>query len=306
MASPWPWNRSSWPWVSGTAAPLERGTVTAGHLSPTLVEPDPSQSRGDMWILDLSLSDPVVSKGPPALASVLCPTSAYSHPLRCLLTCASLVPHHGRHRNDCSLGRLPPSERGPHLRALICVSLTKASDEVYTGRPTLGPPGVSRVYAQVPAFGLCQRLRRPSESLAPWTLGGGLVVGWFPWAVRRGTSRWDIWEGALRCTRRPGMGTASEPSTWASNLPVTQLVILARGAFPRSTPCVCALWGFLPGRVLPDRTTRRHGRALLPPNWVGLAGRVVTITQHPETACSCNGPPRAFFTARTRTCLDPA
>ena len=27
-----------------------RGTVTAGHLAPTLGEPDPSQSRGDAWI----------------------------------------------------------------------------------------------------------------------------------------------------------------------------------------------------------------------------------------------------------------
>ena len=72
------------------------------------------------------------------------------------------------------------------------------------------------------------------------------------------------------------MGTASEPSTWGSKLPVTKLVFLARGAFARSTPCLCALRGFLPGRVFPDRTTRRHGLARLPPNWVGLAGRVVT------------------------------
>jgi len=53
-------------------------TVTAGHLAPTLVEPDPSQSRGDTWIRDLSRSDPVVPKRPPALARVICPTSAYS------------------------------------------------------------------------------------------------------------------------------------------------------------------------------------------------------------------------------------
>jgi len=70
---------------------------------------------------------------------------------------------------------------------------------------------------------------------------------------------------------------ASRPSTRASKLPVTQLVFVARGVFPRSTPCVCALRGFLPGRVFPDRTTRRHGLARLLPDWVGLAGRVVTF-----------------------------
>ena len=50
----------------------------------------------------------------------------------------------------------------------------------------------------------------------------------------------------------------------------------ARGVFPRSTRCVCALQGFLPGRIFPDRTTRRHGLDRLPPNWVGLAGHAVT------------------------------
>jgi len=62
----------------------------------------------------------------------------------------------------------------------------------------------------------------------------------------------------------------------ASILPVTQRVFVARGAFPRSTPCVCALRIFLPGRVCPDRTTRRHGLARPAPNWVGWAERVVT------------------------------
>ena len=72
------------------------------------------------------------------------------------------------------------------------------------------------------------------------------------------------------------MSVASRPSTRASKLPVTQLVFVARGVFPRSTPCVCALRGFLLGRVFLDRTTGRHGLARLPPYWVGLAGRVVT------------------------------
>jgi len=71
------------------------------------------------------------------------------------------------------------------------------------------------------------------------------------------------------------MSVAPRPSTRASKLPVTQLVFVARGVFPRSTPCVCALRDFLPGRVFPDRTTRRHGLARLPPYWVGLAGSVV-------------------------------
>jgi len=77
--------------------------------------------------------------------------------------------------------------------------------------------------------------------------------------------------------RGRGVSVASRPSTRASKLPVTQLVFVARGFFPRSTPCVCALRGFLPGRVFPDRTTRRHGLARFPPDWVGLAGRVVTF-----------------------------
>jgi len=72
------------------------------------------------------------------------------------------------------------------------------------------------------------------------------------------------------------VSVASRPSTRASKLPVTQLVFVAWGAFPRSTPCVCAHRGFLPGRVFPDRTTWRHGWARPPPNWVGWTGRVVT------------------------------
>jgi len=71
------------------------------------------------------------------------------------------------------------------------------------------------------------------------------------------------------------VSVASRPSTRAGKLPVTQLVFVARGAFPRSTPCVCALRGFLPGREFPDRSTRRHGLARPPPNWVGWAERVV-------------------------------
>ena len=46
----------------------------------------------------------------------------------------------------------------------------------------------------------------------------------------------------------------------------------ARGDFPRSPSCVCALRGFLPGRVFPVRTTRRHCPAHLPPTWVGWLG----------------------------------
>jgi len=87
------------------------------------------------------------------------------------------------------------------------------------------------------------------------------------------------------------VSVASRPSTRASKLPVTKLVFVARGAFPRSTPCVCALRGFLPRRVFPDRTTRRHGLARPPPNWVGWAERVVTCSRKffsvscPETGC---------------------
>jgi len=80
------------------------------------------------------------------------------------------------------------------------------------------------------------------------------------------------------------VSVASRPLTRASKLLVTQLVFLARGIFPRSTPCVCALRGFLPGRVFPDRTTRRHGLARLPPDWVVLAGRVVAEGGEDESA----------------------
>jgi len=73
------------------------------------------------------------------------------------------------------------------------------------------------------------------------------------------------------------VSVASRPSTRERKLPVTQLVFVARGVFPRSTPCMCALRGFLPGRVFPDRTTRRHGLARLPPDWVRLAGRVFSF-----------------------------
>ena len=73
------------------------------------------------------------------------------------------------------------------------------------------------------------------------------------------------------------MSVTSRNSTRESKIPVTQLVFLDGGAFLRSTPCVCALWGFLLGPVLPDRTTRRHGLACPPPNLVGWAGRVVTF-----------------------------
>jgi len=76
------------------------------------------------------------------------------------------------------------------------------------------------------------------------------------------------------------VSVASTPSTPANKLPVTQLVLVARGAFPRSTPCVCALRFFLPGPLFPDRNTRRHGLARLLSNCVGLAGRVVTILMY--------------------------
>jgi len=92
------------------------------------------------------------------------------------------------------------------------------------------------------------------------------VVGWFPWAVGRGASEWAVWDGAYKGITGRDVGTASEPSNRTSKTLVTELVFVARGAFPRSTPCVCALQGLLPGRVFPDRTTRPHGLARLPPN----------------------------------------
>jgi len=64
---------------------------------------------------------------------------------------------------------------------------------------------------------------------------------------------------------------------WASKTPVTKLVFVALGVSSRSTLFVCALRGFLSGRVFSDRTTRRHGVARLSPNRVGWAERVVTF-----------------------------
>jgi len=72
------------------------------------------------------------------------------------------------------------------------------------------------------------------------------------------------------------VSVASRPSTRAKKIPFTQLVFVTRGVSSRSTPCVCALRGFLSGREFPYRTTRRHGVARPPPNWVGWAERVVT------------------------------
>jgi len=88
-------------------------------------------------------------------------------------------------------------------------------------------------------------------------------------------------EGNIRAVdgiRVRGVSVAARPSKQASKLPVTQLVFSARGVFPRSTPCMCARRACLAGRVFPDRTSRPHGLARLPPNWVGLAGRVVTVS----------------------------
>ena len=47
--------------------------------------------------------------------------------------------------------------------------------------------------------------------------------------------------------RGRGVSVASRPSTRASKFQVTQLVFVARGVSPRSTPCVCALWGSFRG-----------------------------------------------------------
>ena len=75
--------------------------------------------------------------------------------------------------------------------------------------------------------------------------------------------------------RERGVRVVSRPSTRARKRPVTQPVFAARNVLPLSTPCVCALRGFFPERVFHDRTTRRHGLARRPHDWVGLAGRVL-------------------------------
>jgi len=175
--------------------------VTAGHLAPTLGEPDPAQSRGDTWIRNLSRSYPVLPKRPRTLTRVKCTTSAYSPPPRWVFTCGSLGTHHCTHRNDCSLGSLLLSERGPHLRARIRVSPATASDEFNTGSPTLGPPGVSHIYAQRPTLRWLQKFRRPSGSLAPWAVRGRSVVGWFPGLLGGGERVRRLGEGLEGCKR---------------------------------------------------------------------------------------------------------
>jgi len=75
-------------------------------------------------------------------------------------------------------------------------------------------------------------------------------------------------------------------------------VFVARGAFPRSTPCVSALRGFLSGWVFPDRTTRRHGLARPPPNCVAWAERVVSTTGHNVRTCPADAAAKVAHTAR--------
>ena len=101
-------------------------------------------------------------------------------------------------------------------------------------------------------------------------------------AVGRGASEWADWKRAWSGIRWRSVSVVLRPLTRASQLPVIQLVFVARGAFPLSTTCVCAFRGFLPGRVFPDRTTQRHGQARLSPNWVGFAGRVDTVREAAE------------------------
>lgn len=82
------------------------------------------------------------------------------------------------------------------------------------------------------------------------------------------------------------VSVASRPSPRAGNLSVTQLVFVAQGVLPRSTPCVCAIRGLRQVRVFPDRATQRHGLACLSATWVGSAGHVVKAKAACLTACA--------------------
>jgi len=85
------------------------------------------------------------------------------------------------------------------------------------------------------------------------------------------------------------MSVASRHSTRASKRPVHNSC-LSLGASSPGRRRVCVLFGFFfPGRVLPDRTTRRHGLARPPPNLVGWAERVVTMRSVESAALDRSG-----------------
>jgi len=95
---------------------------------------------------------------------------------------------------------------------------------------------------------------------------------------------------------------ASRPSPRASKLPVEQLVFVARGAFSWSTPCVCALRGFLPGRVSPTGLPGDTVWLALPPTgWGGLS--VLSQRCHASVCYSVNLPPCGELLA---WCVNPA
>jgi len=90
--------------------------VTAGHMAPTLEEPDPSQSRGNAWDRARDGRIRFYPKRSPALTSEICPTDTISNrsggdPL-------VITPWLTNHNRDLatSLGLVNP-RAGPQLRA---------------------------------------------------------------------------------------------------------------------------------------------------------------------------------------------
>jgi len=211
------------------------------------------------------------------------------------LVIASRVTNHNRNPNT-SLGSLTPSS-GPILKGLRLCQPDLDYRLIILRAPHPGEPRGCHV-APFPRL-YSRRYSRPRSSSgfwAPWALRGGFFVGHLRvseegsprvhWGCLRRVFRGSfegVWGGFYEGPRGAdgirgwAASVASRLSTRASKLLVTQLVFVARGAFPRSTPCVCAVRVFLPGRVFRDRTTRRHGLARPSPNWVGWAECVVTF-----------------------------
>jgi len=248
----------------------------------------------------------------------ICPTTTYFKLFRRRPTCDHLVAHQPQPQSQHFPGICnPPSES--LFKGLLCkpdldyrLMLLRAPD---TGAPrgchvAPFPRLYSRRYSKL----------RPSSGLwALWALRGGFsecpltvseegfarVLWGYLRRVFRGSLEgvWGRFSEGPRGTdgiRGWRVSDASRPSPRASKLPVEQLVFVARGAFPRSTPCVCALRGFLPGRVSPTGLPGATVWLALPPTgWRGLSvlSHLVELQERKATQPSsgwwrCANPPR--------------
>jgi len=111
--------------------------VTAGHLAPTLGEPVSSQSRGNTWIRVMGGRIQSVRNG--RLLSrekYVLLTHISNHSGGDPLVITSWLTNHNRDL-ETSLGPVNP-RAGPQLRAKVCVSPTRTTDQHYTAPLTTG------------------------------------------------------------------------------------------------------------------------------------------------------------------------